>query len=253
MSDRDKPPTPCHDPQDRSQAPPHALRVLAGAWIVARLDGRGFSRFTGARFEKPFDEAYHGHMATTAQPVLEEMQGLYAYTESDEISVLFPRGWDFFEREVEKIVSISASVASATFSLSIGEPVQFDSRIWMAPAEEDVVDNFRWRQADAARCALNRWCYWTLRKGAPPRRPPTRICAGRLDERAPLPPRHQLQRPPHLAAPRHGPLLRGVREEGLRPKRQVEVTVTRRRVKLDRELPTKEDYSRFIAKAVFSQ
>ena len=32
------------------------------------------------------------------------------------------------------------------------------------PTEQLVVDYFRWRQSDATRCALNGWCYWTLRK-----------------------------------------------------------------------------------------
>ncbi|MFB2877735.1 hypothetical protein [Floridanema aerugineum] len=27
-----------------------------------------------------------------------------------------------------------------------------------------VTDYFSWRQADATRCALNGWCYWTMRK-----------------------------------------------------------------------------------------
>src|SRR5688572_3636404 len=41
---------------------------------------------------------------------------------------------------------------------------QFDCRIWMGAQKELVLDYFRWRQADAARCALNGWAYWTLRK-----------------------------------------------------------------------------------------
>ncbi len=37
----------------------------------------------------------------------------------------------------------------------------------------DVVDYFSWRQADAARCALNGWCYWTLRKAGQSRQQAT--------------------------------------------------------------------------------
>jgi tRNA(His) 5'-end guanylyltransferase len=32
----------------------HPLRLLPGAWVVVRVDGRGFSRLTTSRFEKPF-------------------------------------------------------------------------------------------------------------------------------------------------------------------------------------------------------
>jgi tRNAHis guanylyltransferase/Thg1 C terminal domain len=103
-------------------------------------------------------------MVRAALAVLEDLQGVYAYTESDEISVLLPRSWDLFDRELEKTVSLSASLGSATLSLAFGEPVACDSRVILAAQDEQVVDYFRWRQADAARCALNGWCYWTLRK-----------------------------------------------------------------------------------------
>src|SRR3712207_4454510 len=33
----------------------HSVRLLPGVWTVIRVDGRGFSRFTESRFEKPFD------------------------------------------------------------------------------------------------------------------------------------------------------------------------------------------------------
>ncbi len=135
-----------------------------GAWVVLRLDGRGFTRFTEERFEKPFDERFHSCMVATARAVLEDFGGLYAYTESDEISVLVPRGWAYFDREVEKVVSVSAGLASATFSLACGTVAHFDARVVVAPTDEQVMDYFRWRQADATRCALNGWCYWTLRK-----------------------------------------------------------------------------------------
>jgi hypothetical protein len=37
----------------------HALRLPPGRWVILRLDGRGFSRLTEARFEKPFDARFH--------------------------------------------------------------------------------------------------------------------------------------------------------------------------------------------------
>ena len=70
--------------------------------------------------EKPFDLRFHELMVQTAQALLQEMQGIYAYTESDEISVLFPPNWDFFDRSLEKVVSISASIATATFTDAAG-------------------------------------------------------------------------------------------------------------------------------------
>src|SRR5262249_54838556 len=126
--------------------------------------GRGFTRFTEGRFEKPFDPAFHALMIEAARAVLDDFQGVYAYTESDEISVLLPRDWGQYDRELEKVLSLSAGLASAAFSVGCGAAAQFDSRALPCARDEQVVDYFRWRQADAGRCALNGWCYWTLRK-----------------------------------------------------------------------------------------
>ena len=142
----------------------HDLRLLSSAWVVVRVDGRGFSRFTAPRFDKPFDTAFHKLMVQTARVLLDALQGCYAYTESDEISVLCPPEWELFDRKLEKVVSLSAGIASSAFTHACGVPVQFDSRVWLGARESQVVDYFRWRQADATRCALHGWCYWTLRQ-----------------------------------------------------------------------------------------
>ena len=124
----------------------HSLRLLPGAWAILRVDGHGFSRLTETRYEKPFDLNFNGFMVQTAQALLEQLGGLYAYTESDEISLLLPPDWALFDRELEKTVSLSAGLASATFSLASGVAAHFDSRAWLGTTEADVVDYFRWRQ-----------------------------------------------------------------------------------------------------------
>lgn len=60
--------------------------------------------------------------------LMDQLNGRLAFTESDEISVRLPRGWDMFDRKVEKVVSVSAGIASAAFTRAAGEPVHFDSR-----------------------------------------------------------------------------------------------------------------------------
>jgi tRNA(His) 5'-end guanylyltransferase len=227
----------------------HGLRMLPGTWPIIRVDGAGFSKFTEARYEKPFDERFSQYMVKTAEALLVTLGGIYAYTESDEISVLLPREWDRYDRVVEKGVSISAGIASSTFSLASGQPVMFDSRVWLGASEPLVVDYFRWRQADASRCALNGWAYWTLRKAGQGVRAATRA----LHEKS--------VRDKNEILFRHGtnfndvPLWqrRGIglywedyQKEGFDPVRKMEVKVTRRRVKVDRELPMKDEYSRFI-------
>lgn len=142
----------------------HSLRLLPNTWAVIRVDGRSFTQFTGNRFEKPFDDRFKEHMLCAARALITELNGIYCYTESDEISILVPPNWSLFDRELEKTVSVSASIASSAFTSSVGEPAQFDSRVWLGAREADVIDYFRWRQADATRCCINGWVYWTLRR-----------------------------------------------------------------------------------------
>ncbi|MEO1352399.1 MAG: tRNA(His) guanylyltransferase Thg1 family protein [Cyanobacteria bacterium J06635_15] len=227
----------------------HNQRLLPGTWVVIRVDGRSFSRFTESRFEKPFDLKFHDFMVQTAQSLMTEMQGIYAYTESDEISVLFPLNWDFFDRSLEKIVSISASIASATFTHVAGTIAQFDSRVWLSAHQSQVVDYFSWRQADATRCALNGWCYWTLRK------------LGKSTSQATTELEHQSAAFKNELLFQNGinfndlPLWqrRGTglyweqyTKQGYNPMQQEAVTTRRRRIKIDEELPMKSDYREFI-------
>src|SRR2546422_10657605 len=107
----------------------HSLRLMDGVYPIIRVDGRSFSRLTGTKFEKPFDTRFHEAMLRTAEALLKETRAIYAYTESDEISLVCPKEWDFFDRELEKIVSVTASIAGSSFSLVIGAPAVFDSRI----------------------------------------------------------------------------------------------------------------------------
>ena len=141
-----------------------AIRLLPGTWPVIRVDGRNFTRLVGERFARPFDPAFRDLMEQTARALLHELQGIYAYTMSDEISLLLPREWDQFDRRLEKTVSISAGIASAACTAAAGEPAHFDSRVWLGAADALVLDYFQWRQEEAAHNALHSWCYWTLRQ-----------------------------------------------------------------------------------------
>ena len=141
--------------------------IPAGTHIVARLDGRGFTRLTKMQmeFERPFDERFHALMTQTAEHLMAcGFRIAYAYTQSDEISLLFERDEQTFGRNVRKVNSLLAGEASASFSIALGQPVAFDCRLCPLPAIGDVIDYFRWRSADAYRNALSAHCYWLLRK-----------------------------------------------------------------------------------------
>lgn len=95
--------------------------IPADAYIIARLDGRGFSRLTKAHFEKPFDERFHRLMVETMRYLMEtEPDITLAYNQSDEISVLIMPGSSSFNRKARKILSLLPSAAAAEFSLLLG-------------------------------------------------------------------------------------------------------------------------------------
>jgi tRNA(His) guanylyltransferase len=228
----------------------HSLVLLPGAWTVLRVDGRSFSRFTEERFDKPFDLRFSQLMAEAARALLTELGGRYAYTESDEISVLLDPSSEIFGRGVEKLVSVSASITTAAFTHAAGEPAQFDSRIWIGNGPADVVDYFSWRQADAHRSALNGWCYWTLRKAGQSREEATRALDGaNAAAKNELLYQHGVNFNEVPTWQRRGVGLWWEMYErpGYDPVREMAVTATRRRVREERELPMKEPYRQFLA------
>ena len=141
--------------------------ILPGMYRVARLDGRGFTKLTKevCKFEAPFDERFRDMMVETCKSLMDcGFRVEYAYTESDEISLLFALDENTFGRKIRKYNSTLAAEASAAFSLALGRVATFDCRMVPLPNIEYVKDYFTWRQEDANRNALNSHCYWLLRK-----------------------------------------------------------------------------------------
>ncbi len=143
------------------------LCVLPGMYMVARIDGRNFTRLTKEvhQFEAPFDERFRDLMVETTGHLMDcGFRVIYGYTQSDEISLLFHRDEEVFGRKLRKYNSVLAGEASAKFSLLLGDRGVFDCRICQLPTKTLVVDYFRWRNEDAHRNSLNAHCYWALRK-----------------------------------------------------------------------------------------
>lgn len=128
--------------------------------LIIRLDGKAFHTYTRG-FKKPIDEKIINAMTNAAISLCKEAQGFkLAYIQSDEISVLINdyEGFDtqsWFDKNLQKIVSVSASIATAYFnkymwSIGIDKVAVFDSRAFVLPREE-VCNYFHWRQTDAER------------------------------------------------------------------------------------------------------
>ena len=139
--------------------------VLPEMHIVVRLDGKKFSKLTNEYYEKPFSDKFKNIMAKTTETLMKEsgFSIVYAYCQSDEISLLLHRLDETFSRKPRKIISTLAGLASATFSLEHGSTAVFDARISQLPKEHLVLDYFKWRQEDSINNCLNGYCYWTLR------------------------------------------------------------------------------------------
>jgi len=137
-------------------------------FIIARLDGRSFTKLTKETcdFKKPFDAGFRDLMVGTVMHLMKDcgFNIVKGFTESDEISLFLAQDSAQFNRKVRKLNSILAGEASAYFSLQLGIPACFDCRVIPLPDQERVDDYFSWRQEDANRNALNSWCYWTLRE-----------------------------------------------------------------------------------------
>ena len=79
--------------------------ILPEIYMVARLDGRSFTKLTKevCQFEAPFDLRFRDMMVNTVKELMGcGFRVIYGYTESDEISLLFQPGEETFGRKVRK-------------------------------------------------------------------------------------------------------------------------------------------------------
>lgn len=131
---------------------------------ILRIDGRAFHTYT-SKCVRPFDSALMDAMDKVAEAICDDAAGAQiAYVQSDEISILLHdyKRFDsqpWFDKQVQKIVSVAASIAAATMtSLSHNifgkmRRAHFDARVFVVP-ESDVCNYFVWRQQDAVRNSL---------------------------------------------------------------------------------------------------
>ena len=154
-------------------------RLVRRTPVAIRIDGKAFHSFTKG-FTRPFDEILIRSMQRTMQYLCENIQGcVLGYHQSDEITLILidykkltSEAW--FDYEVQKMCSISASMATMAFNKFFAEEVKaqaglelydelldryckavekgamFDSRCFNIPKEE-VTNLIYWRQLDATR------------------------------------------------------------------------------------------------------
>lgn len=130
-------------------------------YALLRVDIRAaHSYLRGAA--KPFDEQFMADMDAVAEALCAEITGaMFAYTQSDEISILIT---DFASEHTEpwfggviaKQLSISAALATAVLNeRRPGKRALFDSRVFTIADPVEVANYFTWRQRDAVRNSIS--------------------------------------------------------------------------------------------------
>ena len=61
--------------------------ITPRSYIIIRLDGKNFSKYT-KKLNKPFDKGFATAMQETAKELCDYFNAKFAYTQSDEISLL---------------------------------------------------------------------------------------------------------------------------------------------------------------------
>jgi len=140
--------------------------------IIARIDGRTFSKFTRP-FEKPFDSRLANAMRKTVQGLIESTHAQIGYTQSDEITLIFQQtDYDsgiWFDNRIQKMTSVLASLTTALFiraldaelegsSLAINSFPHFDARVWQVPNQTEAANTLLWRAQDARKNGISSAC-----------------------------------------------------------------------------------------------
>ncbi|ESK89465.1 putative trnahis guanylyltransferase [Moniliophthora roreri MCA 2997] len=147
--------------------------LLLGTYIVFRLDGHSFHRFSDEHnFTKPNDVRALKLMDRAAEALMEEYPDIVlGFGESDEYSFLLRKSTSLYNRRHAKVVSTLTSYFTSCYvfywatyfpDLPMKYPPSFDGRIVLYPTPNEVRDYFSWRQADTHINNLYNTTFWAL-------------------------------------------------------------------------------------------
>lgn len=148
-------------------------KCLPNTWIVVRVDGKGFHKFSNVhKFKKPNDPAALDLMKCCAERVMDEFKEIsVAYGQSDEFSFVFKKKTDLFKRRASKIMTYACSLFSSSYvyywkdffpTTELSYPPAFDARVVLYPSNENLRDYLSWRQADCHINNLYNTTFWAL-------------------------------------------------------------------------------------------
>jgi tRNA(His) 5'-end guanylyltransferase len=134
---------------------------------LARLDGKGFSRFTHG-MERPFDKRMSDLMVETTKYLVQETNAVCGYCQSDEITLAWYsddyNSQIYFDGKIQKMVSTLAAKCSVIFNRMLPDflPQEyaerlptFDCRVWNVPTLSEATNCFLWRENDATKNSIS--------------------------------------------------------------------------------------------------
>nr|CAG4638638.1 EOG090X0AR4 [Cyclestheria hislopi] len=148
-------------------------RCLPNTWIIVRLDGKGFHKFSSDHnYQKPNDTRGLNLMTCAARTVMEEFNELcLAYGQSDEYSFVFRKDAQAYKRRSSKLATTVCSLFTSAFMFHWNTyfettrplyPPTFDGRVVLYPSNQNLRDYFSWRQADCHVNNLYNTAFWAL-------------------------------------------------------------------------------------------
>lgn len=133
--------------------------------IVIRLDGKSFHTFTKG-LKRPYDERLSQLMVDTTKYVMKQTNPVFAYTQSDEITLVYYNenieSDIIYGGKLHKLTSIIPGFATAFFNKKLGEYIPekkddmivFDGRVFNTPSLLDAANTVLWREIDATKNSI---------------------------------------------------------------------------------------------------
>lgn len=145
-------------------------RFMNFAPVIARMDGRGFSKWTQG-LERPYDEQLSQAMVSVTRRLVEETGARIGYTQSDEITLVFLvediKQSMMFDGKLQKLCSVLAGMTSSMFvteclsrvdteiSRRALQAPHFDARVFQVPTKTEAANAVLWREKDACKNAVS--------------------------------------------------------------------------------------------------
>jgi tRNA(His) 5'-end guanylyltransferase len=142
------------------------IKLIPRIPVVARLDGKGFSKFTKG-LKRPYDERLSNLMIETVKYLVKETNANCGYTQSDEITLMWYtdkiESSIYFDGRLFKMLSDLSAMASVYFNRRLVEFLpekadkmpRFDSRVYNVPTLDEAVNSFLWREQDATKNSIS--------------------------------------------------------------------------------------------------